>query len=229
MSYELDPAYKQVPERLADFKAKHPEGSLQPADPFNPYRVETIGDRSFIVYVAAAYRTPDDRRPGIGIAWEPFPGTTPYTRNSELQNAETSAWGRAIVAALASEAKAVASAEDVRNRRGEAEGPPTAAPASPARVEQKVAQAAQRVASASTPAPSADKPSTPAQRKMILGIGKSGFKWDDSRLLDEVSTILGTPIADLDSLDRQQASKVIDELRKREKDGPQYAPGEEPY
>ena len=119
MAFDLDPSYKQVPERIADFKEKHPEGCLRPADPSQPYRIETIGDRTFIVYTAAAYRTPDDPLPGIGVAWEPFPGKTPYTRDSELQNAETSAWGRAIVAGLASESKAIASAEDVRNRRAE--------------------------------------------------------------------------------------------------------------
>lgn len=124
MPFDLDPAYKQVPERIADFKAKFPDGRLRPADPLVPYRVETIGEKTFIVYVAAAYRTEDDKAPGIGTAWEPFPGRTPYTRDSELQNAETSAWGRAIVAALASESKSVASAEEVRNRRAEETRPP---------------------------------------------------------------------------------------------------------
>lgn len=119
MAFDLDPSYKQVPERIADFKAKHPEGSLRAADPRNPYRLEVIEGRTFIVYVAEAWRTPDDPAPGVGVAWEPVPGKTPYTRDSELQNAETSAWGRAIVAALASESKAIASAEDVRNRRAE--------------------------------------------------------------------------------------------------------------
>lgn len=117
--------YKDVPARIADFKEKHPEGVLRPLDPAIPYRVEHIGNRDFIVFVAAAYKTPDDPTPGVGTAWEPFPGTTPYTKNSELQNAETSAWGRAIVAALASESKNIASAEDVRNR-SEDVGPPMA-------------------------------------------------------------------------------------------------------
>lgn len=121
--FKLDPSYKQVPERIADFKAKHPEGCLRPADPSQPYRIETIDGQTFIIYTAAAFRTPDDPCPGIGIAWEPFPGKTPYTADSELQNAETSAWGRAIVAVLASESKSIASAEDVRNRRADQEAP----------------------------------------------------------------------------------------------------------
>jgi hypothetical protein len=75
---------------------------------------------TFIVYSAAAYRDEADSRPGIGVAWEAFPGQTPYTAGSELMNAETSAWGRAIVAALASDSKrGVSSREEVRNRAAE--------------------------------------------------------------------------------------------------------------
>ena len=121
MAFDLDPNYKQVPERIADFKEKHPEGRLRPADLARPFWFEQVGEKCFLVYVAAAYQSPEDPLPGIGCAWEPFPGTTPYTRNSELQNAETSAWGRAIVASLASESKTIASAEDVRNRKGDSE------------------------------------------------------------------------------------------------------------
>ena len=55
-------------------------------------------EHTYIVYAAAAYRTPDDPNPAIGIAYEQFPGRTPYTRTSELMNAETSAWGRALAA-----------------------------------------------------------------------------------------------------------------------------------
>lgn len=121
------PDYKSVVERIADFKAKHPEGCLRLADPSVPYRIETIADKTFVVVVAAAYRSPDDPMPGVGIAWEPFPGPTNFTRDSELQNAETSAWGRAIVAVLASESKSVASQDDVNNRgsgRTSRSGPP---------------------------------------------------------------------------------------------------------
>lgn len=114
--------YVDVPARIAEFRSKHPEGSLQPWDPSHPFTVQTIGDRVYIVVVAAAYRSPDDLRPGIGMAYEQWPGKTPYTRDSELQNAETSAWGRAIVAALAADTKkGVASAEEVRNRKADRE------------------------------------------------------------------------------------------------------------
>lgn len=107
--------YVDVAERIRQFKAAYPEGSLQP---YRAPELMVVGDRTFIAYCAAAYRTPDDERPGVGWAWEPVPGPTPFTRDSELMNAETSAWGRAIVA-LGFETKKIASAEEVRNRRAE--------------------------------------------------------------------------------------------------------------
>lgn len=112
--------YIDVAARIVQFREQFPDGSLQPADGAVPYRIEKIGDQTYIVVVAAAYRRPDDVRPGIGMAYEVFPGKSNFTRGSELQNAETSAWGRAIVAALAADTKkGVASAEEVRNRRAE--------------------------------------------------------------------------------------------------------------
>ncbi|WP_326565109.1 hypothetical protein VSH64_25025 [Amycolatopsis rhabdoformis] len=119
--------YIDVASRIVEFREKFPEGSLQPADPQTPFRVEKIGDQTFIVVVAAAFRNPEDPRPGMGMAYEQFPGRTPYTRGSELQNAETSAWGRAIVAALAADTRqGIASQEEVRNRQAEREQPVSA-------------------------------------------------------------------------------------------------------
>lgn len=110
--------YIEVKDRIVEFREKYPDGRLRPLDPANPYKIERVGDQTFIVYVAAAYRDPTDPLPGIGAAWEPFPGKTSFTRDSELQNAETSAWGRAMVAALAADAHAgIASADEMRGRR----------------------------------------------------------------------------------------------------------------
>lgn len=122
--------YREVAERIADFREKHPDGCLRPVSPDQPYSLEFIKvgdeDRCFVVYAAAAYRTPDDPTPGIGVAWEPFPGLTSYTKNSELMNAETSAWGRAIIAVGASDSKKIATKEDVERRVAEEDAPPAA-------------------------------------------------------------------------------------------------------
>lgn len=116
--------YNPVSARITEFGAKYPTGSLQPADKAVPYRLELIDGKTYFVVVAAAYRTPDDPCPGIGMALEPVPGATSYTKDSELQNAETAAWGRAIVAALAADTrKGVASRDEVRNRSAAPVGP----------------------------------------------------------------------------------------------------------
>ena len=110
--------YVDVATRIHEFREKHPEGTLQPACPEEPIRVVTVGDKTFLQYTAAAYRSPDDPRPGIGIAWEPIPGQTPFTKDSEAMVCETSAWGRALIAVGAADAKrGIASANEVRNRQ----------------------------------------------------------------------------------------------------------------
>lgn len=125
MGFDLD-GYVDVAERISIFREKYPEGSLQPLNPERPLWIEVVDGKSFVCYAAAAYRTPDDPRPGVGVAWEPFPGPTPYTKDSEAMNAETAAWGRAIVASLAADTKKIASAEEVRNRAGDRTTPPPA-------------------------------------------------------------------------------------------------------
>jgi hypothetical protein len=113
-SYKGPLDYIDVATRIVEFREKYPTGSLQQVR----YEFVNVGGKDFIIYTAAAYRTPDDIRPGVGTAWEPIPGPTNFTRDSEVQNAETAAWGRAIVAVLAADTrKGIASSEEVRNRQ----------------------------------------------------------------------------------------------------------------
>ena len=122
-SYKGPLDYIDVATRIVEFREKFPTGSLQQVR----YEFVTVGGKDFIIYTAAAYRTPDDIRPGVGTAWEPIPGPTNFTRDSEVQNAETAAWGRAIVAALAADTKkGIASSEEIRNRQEKS--PDTKAP-----------------------------------------------------------------------------------------------------
>lgn len=113
--------YVDVNERIQEFYAKYPEGSLQS----QLTEVESP-DGTLIGWKcqAWAYRSPEDKLPGIGHAVEPVPGRTPYTKDSEAMNAETSAWGRAIVA-LGFTTKKIASANEVLARQGSAGEPAT--------------------------------------------------------------------------------------------------------
>ena len=109
--------YIDVASRIVEFRKIFPEGSLQQV---TMEFLSDFGGKDWVVYTAAAYRTPDDERPGIGTAWEPVPGPTRFTKDSEVQNAETAAWGRAMVAVLAVDTKkGIASQEEVRNRQVE--------------------------------------------------------------------------------------------------------------
>lgn len=106
--------YKTVPERIAEAKEKYPDGRLQS----RIIELPNAFAADFVAVEARFFRTADDPIPGVGLAWELVPGKTPYTKDSELQNAETSAWGRALIAAFAADAsKGIATQEEVRNRQ----------------------------------------------------------------------------------------------------------------
>ena len=97
-NFKMDENYNDVPSRFVEMRLRFPELSVQQV---KMEFVEVAG-KSWVVYTAAAFRYPDDPAPGMGTAWEPIPGPTPYTKDSEVQNAETSAWGRALIAIGAS-------------------------------------------------------------------------------------------------------------------------------
>jgi len=121
-NFNIDPAYTEVSERMKIARELWPESIFRPVDPLNPYQIVTIKDLSYVVFSAALYRDPEDLLPAIGTAWEEIPGRTPYTKGSELMNAETSAWGRACIAA-GIPSKKIASYEEVRNRQESKEKP----------------------------------------------------------------------------------------------------------
>jgi hypothetical protein len=87
---------------------------------------ETGITRTFLVARAHVYRDEVEQAAelpaGTGEAWELLPGRTPYTRDSEGMNAETSAIGRAIKAAGIDVGRG-ASAEEVRGRSNEVAAP----------------------------------------------------------------------------------------------------------
>ncbi|MGN8024728.1 hypothetical protein [Microbacterium sp. 22242] len=106
--------YIDVATRIVEFREKYPDGRLRQKD----IQFIDFANKSWVVYTAEAWRSADDPAPAHGTAWEPVPGPTQFTRDSELQNAETAAWGRAMVAALAVDTrKGIASSEEVRNRQ----------------------------------------------------------------------------------------------------------------
>lgn len=107
--------YVEVKDRLAMALAKWPELRVIESVP----ELVDIDDRTFVQVTVTVYREPDDTLPCTASAWEPFPGSTPFTRNSEMMNAGTSALGRALGYMGIGIERSVASAVEVANRLAE--------------------------------------------------------------------------------------------------------------
>jgi hypothetical protein len=105
--------YVDVPTRFAALLAKWPELRIKEHRP----EIVTIGDKTFISVTMQAWRTPDDPIPCQATCFEPFPGKTPFTRDSEQMNASTSCLGR--LAGLMMSFPKMASLEEVVNRQTE--------------------------------------------------------------------------------------------------------------
>jgi hypothetical protein len=108
MTFDLE-GYTTVQERLKEFYFNFPSGSIQ-----FEFMGILPGAPLMMWGIARAYRTPEDTRPGIGTAAELIEGKTPYTRGSELQNLETSAWGRACASLNIGLSKGIASKQEVQ-------------------------------------------------------------------------------------------------------------------
>ena len=105
--------YVDVPTRFAALLAKWPELRIKEHRP----EIVTIGDKTFISVTMQAWRTPDDPIACQATCFEPFPGLTSFTRNSEQMNASTSCLGR--LAGLMMSFPKMASLEEVQNRQTE--------------------------------------------------------------------------------------------------------------
>ena len=106
--------YVDVPERFKQALAKWPDLRIMENRP----EIITIGDKTFISVTMQAWRTPDDPIPAQATCFEPFPGKTSFTRDSEQMNASTSCLGR-VLGLMMSFGTKMASTEEVRNRQSD--------------------------------------------------------------------------------------------------------------
>ena len=110
MSFDLS-NYTTVNERIIQFYDRYPTGVIST----HPAKIVEIGSSIFISVIAEVYTAPDS--PAIvAEAWEPYPGKTPYTRDSELMNCATSAIGRCMMQLAIGIDKAGASRDEVQAR-----------------------------------------------------------------------------------------------------------------
>lgn len=117
--------YVQVKDRLAAALKDYPKLVVRELNP----TIVQIGDRTFIETTVELYAEPgSDHLLSRATAWEPFPGRTPYTRDSEQQNSSTSSLGRALGFLGYGIGKSIATAEDVVFRSAGDEAPPQGIP-----------------------------------------------------------------------------------------------------
>ena len=216
MAFDLS-NYVDVATRIRQLREKHPEAVLRPANPAEPFRIVEIGGREFIIYTAACYRSPNDPMPAIAVAAEPVIGQSSFTRNSEVMNAETSAWGRAIMAALAVDEPQIASREEVQNRRSEQQ---QTQPTPQVDVEQIVRDVFPESREQSHPTQrAAQTAQQPAQRlaavasqKQVNLIKKLCRERNIEHPTQHASEVLERDVQSLAALTTREASKVIESL-----------------
>ena len=163
--------YVDVPTRFAAALERWPDLRIMENRP----EIITIGDKVFISVTMQAWRTPDDPIPAQATCFEPFPGKTSFTRDSEQMNASTSALGR-VLGLMMSFGPKMASAEEVRNRQE------TSAPATLVRQPEKPRTASLGANSSNAP--------TPAQMNLLRALDHQGAapetKAEASCLIEEL-------------------------------------------
>ena len=216
MSYNMD-GYVQVVDRIKLFYARYPEGSLQMGTP----TFIDIGEQKWAMGRAYAYRTPTDERPGVGTAWEIVPGTTNFTRGSEIQNLETSAWGRAIGSLGIGIDASIATLDEIQHatERKQVMRTTETPPDDPwVTQEPKVVdQFDKSYSTGKTSKGSSMYPATAPQLKAVHAImGKQGISDDLDKLAKVNEWLVGLnkePVGAISEVDKHTASGLIDHLQ----------------
>lgn len=166
--------YIDVPTRLKLALDRFPELRVTETNP----TIVKVGEATFVQVTTTVWRTPDDPIPCRATAWEPIPGRTPFTRDSEMMNASTSALGRALGLMGLGLTSSISTADEIRNRQSDR----------PVSVE--------RDPEGPIPRPSSDAPSSPQLGKIRAMMRAQGVddwtppasftKADASQLIDEL-------------------------------------------
>jgi hypothetical protein len=200
MSFNLD-NYVDVPTRLRMALDKFPDLRVQESQP----TFREVNDKLYIEIRCTVWRDKDDQLPCIAYCWEPFPGRTPYTKDSEQMNASTSALGRALGMMGFGIDHKMASKQEVM-----------------ARQEQPRVEIARYDDGEPIPDPFTGEPQTNVvpmkagpgkasekQIGMIRVLAKTRGFTPGSQTMREIGTVLNREIVKLDELSKQEASAVI--------------------
>ena len=223
MSFNLD-NYVDVPTRLRMALEKYPDLRVQESQP----TFREVENKLYIEIRCTVWRDKDDQLPSIAYCWEPFPGKTPYTKDSEMMNCSTSALGRALGAMGFGIDHKMASKQEVLARQTE----------QPEVTTKEVTYAD----GGSVPDPFTDEPqktnivkfknpgaaASPKQLGLIRVLARQRGFATGAGVVEEVSRHLGRKIVKLDELNKADASNIIESWKQAE--APAAAPAdEEPF
>tara|TARA_R110000868_G_scaffold105040_1_gene289152 strand:+ start:183 stop:800 length:618 start_codon:yes stop_codon:yes gene_type:complete len=116
MAFDLS-EYVDVKTRLKQALALYPQLRIVEHRP----EITQVGDQLFIECSVTVSRDPDDPIPVTAYIFEPYPGKTTFTKNSEQANGATSVLGRALGYMGLGIDKSIASSNEVLGRQEAAE------------------------------------------------------------------------------------------------------------
>lgn len=167
--------YIEVKDRVAEFFKRYPDGSIQT-------EIFSLTDK-MVVVKAYAYRNAEDQKPGVDYSSLEIPGKTGFTRGSELENAATSAVGRALSLGLGIAAhRGIASKEEVEVKQAQRESAPA----------------------------STGKPATDAMKRMVFAEAKKQGLGDE-QIKALFALVVGSPSSD--GLTYQHVDVILEELK----------------
>lgn len=190
MAFNID-NYVDVPTRLKEALERHPNLRIQET----AAEVVTMPDGStFYRCTVTVWRDETDPLPAIATAAEPYPGKTPYTKNSEFMVGMTSALGRALGYMGFGISKSIASKNEIQARQD------------PKKPDAQIAPIRRETAS------SHPKQASQKQVYFIKSLAK-GAGFDEAALHDYIAVTLNSDAVTLETLNPEQATQVIDALK----------------
>ncbi len=190
MAFNID-NYVDVPTRLAEALKRFPDLRIQETSA----EVVTMPDGStFYRCTVTVWRDDKDPLPSIATAAEPYPGKTPYTKNSEFMVGMTSALGRALGYMGFGINKSIASRNEIEARQD------------PKKPDAQIAPIRRETSSAYP------KQASQKQVYFIKSLAK-GASLDEAELHEFIAVTLNSDAATLETLNPEQATHVIDALK----------------
>jgi hypothetical protein len=192
MAFNID-NYVDVPTRLAEALKHYPDLRIQETSA----EVVTMPDGStFYRCTVTVWRDDTDPLPSIATAAEPYPGKTPYTKNSEFMVGMTSALGRALGYMGFGINKSIASKNEIEARQD------------PKKPDAQIAPIRRETATNTHPKQASQK-----QVYFIKSLAK-GAGFDEAALHDYIAATLDSDAVTLETLNPEQATQVIDALKR---------------